>query len=409
MQVQRKEGVRLIGGKVVLVVLDGVGIGALPDAGQYGDEGSNTLAHTAEAVGGLRLPVLAGLGLGNISAIRGVDAAEKPKSLYGRMAQKSRGKDSTTGHWELAGLILQREFPTYPHGFPADLMRRFLSVTGCMGYLGNKTASGTAIIQELGAEHVRTGYPIVYTSADSVFQIAAHEEIIPLERLYQICRQTRDEVCTGEDAVGRVIARPFVETGGAFSRTTNRKDFSVDPPADTLLDLLASNGIETVGVGKVDDLFANRGLVRSRHTRTNAEGMDELVVRSGEMRRGLIFANLGDFDTLYGHRNDPQGFAAALQSFDARLPGLLETVGTGDLLILTADHGNDPVARSTDHSREYVPLLCVVGGREAGAALGTRSTFADVAATIAGYFDLRNSLAGTSFLSQVSQEAAMAE
>jgi phosphopentomutase len=407
--VQRKEGVRLIGGKVVLVVLDGVGVGALPDAGLYGDEGSNTVAHTAEAVGGLQLPVLAGLGLGNISTIRGVDAAEKPKSFYGRMAQKSRGKDSTTGHWELAGLVLRHEFPTYPQGFPADLMQRFLSVTGCKGYLGNKTASGTAIIQELGAEHMRTGYPIVYTSADSVFQIAAHEEIIPLEELYRICRQTREEVCTGEASVGRVIARPFVGSVGAFSRTTNRKDFSVDPPASTLLDLLASNGVETVGVGKVDDLFAHRGLVRSRHTRTNAEGMDELVERSGEMRRGLIIANLGDFDTLYGHRNDPRGFAAALQSFDTQLPHLLETVGTGDLLILTADHGNDPVARSTDHSREYVPLLCVVGGRETGGALGTRSTFADVAATIAGYFRVRNSLAGTSFLSQLYGEAAMAE
>jgi len=383
------------------VVLDGVGVGELPDAGQYGDEGSNTLAHTAEAVGGLHLPVLGALGLGNIAEIRGVAAAGKPKAFFGRMAEKSRGKDSTTGHWELGGLVLEHEFPTYPKGFPPDLMNRFLLITGCTGFLGNRTASGTAIIQELGTEHVRTGQPIVYTSADSVFQIAAHEEIIPLEQLYRICRQTRDEVCTGAASVGRVIARPFVGTDGAYVRTTNRKDFSLDPPADTLLDLLASHRIETVGVGKIDDLFANRGLARSRHTRTNAEGMDELVARSSEMRRGLIIANLGDFDTLYGHRNDPKGFAAALESFDAMLPRLLETVRTGDLLILTADHGNDPLTPSTDHSREYVPLLCVVGGREGGTTLGTRSTFADVAATAADYFGIRNSLAGTSFLSQV--------
>ena len=383
------------------MVLDGVGIGELPDAGRYGDEGSNTLAHIAEAVGGLHLPVLGELGLGNIAVIRGVKAAGKPKASFGRMAEKSCGKDSTSGHWELAGLVVEIEFPTYPKGFPADLMNRFLSITGCAGFLGNKTASGTAIIQELGAEHVRTGRPIVYTSADSVFQIAAHEEIIPLEQLYRICRQTRDQVCTGTASVGRVIARPFVGTEGAYVRTTNRKDFSLDPPADTLLDILASHGIETVGVGKVDDLFANRGLARSRHTRTNAEGMDELVARSGEMQRGLIIANLGDFDTLYGHRNDPKGFAAALESFDAMLPRLLETVRTGDLLILTADHGNDPITPSTDHSREYVPLLCLSGGREEGTALGTRSTFADVAATVADYFAIRSSLAGTSFLSQV--------
>jgi phosphopentomutase len=324
-----------------------------------------------------------------------------PGGFFGRMAERSRGKDSTTGHWELAGLILEREFPTFPQGFPAAVMNRFLAVTGCAGFLGNKTASGTAIIQELGAAHVRTGYPIVYTSADSVFQIAAHEEVIPLERLYRICRQTRDSVCMGEAAVGRVIARPFVGSEGAYVRTTNRKDFSLEPPGDTVLDLLSGQGIETVGIGKIDDLFAERGLARSRHTRTNAEGMEELVLQSGAMRRGFIIANLGDFDTLYGHRNDPRGFAAALESFDAFLPRLVETVRAGDLLILTADHGNDPVTPSTDHSREYVPLLCVVGGRHEGRGLGTRTTFADVAATVTEYFGIRSSLAGTSFLSHV--------
>jgi phosphopentomutase len=399
--VQRKEGLRLSDGKVVLVVLDGVGIGELPDAAQYGDQGSSTLANTAEVVGGLSLPVLGSLGLGNISAIRGVPPAAVPRASFGRMAPKSRGKDSTTGHWELAGLVLEKEFPTFPRGFPVSLMQKFLAVTGCKGFLGNKTASGTAIIKELGAEHVRTGYPIVYTSADSVFQIAAHEEVIPIPRLYEICTKTREQVCIGDSAVGRVIARPFVGTEGAFLRTTNRKDFSLNPPAGTLLDLLAANGIGTVGVGKVDDLFANRGLSRCRHTRTNTEGMEELVSRSAEMRRGFIIANLGDFDTLYGHRNDPPGFAAALEAFDASLPRLLETLRKGDLLLLTADHGNDPVMPSTDHSREYVPLLCVAGGRDEGTALGTRESFADVAATVAGYFGVRGSLAGSSFLPQV--------
>lgn len=384
-----------------MVVLDGVGIGELPDAAQYGDVGSSTLTNTAVATGGLTLPVLQTLGLGNIASIRGVAPAANPRAFFGRMAEKSRGKDSTTGHWELMGLVLEREFPTYPHGFPEELMGRFLSLTGCGGFLGNKTASGTAIIAELGAEHVRTGYPIVYTSADSVFQIAAHEEVIPLARLYAICQTARDQVCVGGDAVGRVIARPFIGTDGAFSRTTNRKDFSLDPPGETLLDLLVAGGIETVGVGKIDDLFANRGLKRSRHTRTNAEGIDELIVRATEMRRGLIIANLGDFDTLYGHRNDPRGFARALEAFDASLPQLLETVRTDDVLILTADHGNDPVMPSTDHSREYVPLLCFVGGQKEGRALGTRASFADVAATVAEYFGIRSSFPGTSFLSQV--------
>jgi phosphopentomutase len=399
--VQRKESLRLSNGKVVVVVLDGVGIGELPDAGQYGDAGSSTLSNTAEAVGGLTLPTLQALGLGNIAPIRGVAPAAKPGASFGRMAEKSRGKDSTTGHWELAGLVVEREFPTYPHGFPAPLMERFLSLTRCKGFLGNKTASGTAIIAELGAEHVRTGYPIVYTSADSVFQIAAHEAVIPLDRLYAICKATRDLVCVGDDAVGRVIARPFVGTEGAFARTTNRKDFSLDPPGTTLLDLLNGSGIETVGIGKIDDLFANRGLTRSRHTRTNDEGIAELIVQSEEMRRGLIIANLGDFDTLYGHRNDPRGFARALEACDAALPRLLETVRPGDLLILTADHGNDPVMPSTDHSREYVPLLCLAGGQQVGNPLGTRASFADIAVTIAEFFGIPSPFPGTSFLSQV--------
>lgn len=386
---------------MLLIVLDGVGVGELPDAARYGDEGSNTLANTARAVGGLRLPVLESWGLGNIIPVEGVRPTNSPRAFFGRMAQRSPGKDSTTGHWELAGLVLEKEFPTFPSGFPTALMQRFLAVTGCAGFLGNRTASGTAIMEKLGEEHVRTGFPIVYTSADPVFQIAAHEGVIPLKRLYEICQLTRDRVCTGANAVGRVIARPFIGTEGTFTRTTNRKDFSLDPPEPTLLDILHTHGLETAGVGKVDDLFANRGLGSTRHTHTNTEGVAEIIDRASRMGQGLIFANLGDFDTLYGHRNDPHGFARALEEFDAALPAIVETLRPGDVLIVTADHGNDPVAPSTDHSREYVPLLCFSPGEGAGRDLGTRGTFADVAKTVAEYFGMSDLMPGTSFLSQI--------
>lgn len=317
------------------------------------------------------------------------------------MAEKSGGKDSTTGHWELAGVVVHTPFPTYPKGFPGDLMQTFMREAGCTGYLGNTTASGTVIIQDLGAEHVRTGHPIVYTSADSVFQIAAHEEVIPLPRLYEICEITRTKVCIGRHEVGRVIARPFIGKVGEFTRTTNRKDFSLVPPEPTLLDLLQAAGIPTAGIGKIDDLFAMRGLSTSNHTRTNAAGIEELLRVSRSMDTGLIFVNLGDFDTLYGHRNDPAGFAAALEAFDASLPALAETVRPGDVFIITADHGNDPVMPSTDHSREYVPLLCYAPGGRSGGALGTRASFADVAKTLGEYFGISNSFPGTSFLSHI--------
>jgi phosphopentomutase len=387
-------------GKFVLIVLDGVGCGELPDAHRYNDEGSNTLANMASAVGGLRLPNLESLGLGNIIPIAGVKPVAAPRASYGRMAEVSRGKDSTTGHWEIAGLILEQEFPTFPQGFPETLLKSFCDVTGCRSYLGNKTASGTAIIQELGDEHVRTAYPIVYTSADSVFQIAAHEEVIPLQRLYDICRKTRDEVCVGEFAVGRVIARPFVGTKGNFSRTANRRDFSLKPLGVTLLDVLSDAGIETVSIGKVDDLFAGRGLSKTLHTRNNAEGIQCVVQEAQRMQSGLIFANLVDFDTLYGHRNDPMGMATALEAFDAALPSILETIGDDGVLVLTADHGNDPVTPSTDHSREYVPVL-VCSRKKQGANIGTRSTFADLGKTVADFFNVENVLSGTSFLSDV--------
>lgn len=389
-------------GKVVLIVLDGVGIGELPDAFRYGDEGSNTLVNTARSIGGVRLPHLGAFGLGNIAAIQGVPPTASSRASYGKMAEQSRGKDSTTGHWELAGLVVDAEFPTYPNGFPRQVINHFLEVTGLGGILGNIPASGTTIIQELGDEHVRSGFPIVYTSADSVFQIAAHEEVLPLERLYEICRQTREQVCVGEHAVGRIIARPFVGVSGAYTRTTNRRDFSLEPFGPTVLDVLHDAGIPTVGVGKIHDLYAQRGVSVSNHTKTNRDGVDAIISVTRNFQQCLIIANLGDFDTLYGHRNDPKGFAGALEDFDRRIPEITETLAGEDLLLITADHGNDPVSPSTDHSREYVPILVYAPAVATGVNLGTRSTFADVGKTIAEFFGVSNTLAGTSFLPAVT-------
>lgn len=357
--------------------------------------------NTALAVGGLTLPNFETLGLGNITAIQGIRRTASPKASVGRMAEVSRGKDSTTGHWELSGIILEKGFPTYPQRFPDDLLSRFLAETGCKGYLGTITASGTVIIQQLGDEHVRTGFPIVYTSADSVFQIAAHEEIIPLSRLYDICQKTRDRVCVGDAAVGRVIARPFVGATGNYTRTTNRRDFSLEPPSATVLDVLMDNNIPTIGIGKIDDLFAGRGLKEKIHTESNAQGIDETLKASRATEGGFVFTNLVDFDTLYGHRNDPKGFAEALEEFDRFIPSLIDTLGEGDLLILTADHGNDPVTPSTDHSREYVPVMAYTKSKETGTDIGTRNTFADLGKTVADFFGVRNTLDGTSFLRQV--------
>ncbi len=387
-------------GKAVFIVLDSVGIGALPDARSYGDEGSNTVGNTARAIGGLNLPNLQRLGLGKIVDAPGVPPVDVADACFGKMAEQSAGKDSTTGHWELAGVITERAFPLYPNGFPEDVLQKFLSVSKCKGYLGNKPASGTEIIKELGDEHVRTGYPIVYTSGDSVFQIAAHEEVIPLPRQYEICMRTRREVMTGVHAVGRVIARPFVGSSGSFVRTTNRRDFALDPPSTTLLDLLHEEGIVTIGVGKIDDLFCGRGLSQKFHTSSNAEGLRATIDAAGGLQRGFVMTNLVDFDMLFGHRQDPKGMGAALEEFDRGLPSLLGVLNEGDLLLITADHGNDPTDRSTDHSREYVPLLSFVQGRKRNVDLGIRETFADAAKTVSEYFSLRksSSLAGNSFL-----------
>ena len=381
----------------VLLILDGVGIGELPDAANYGDQGSNTLGNMAEKLGGLNLPNLQKLGLGNIAPVNGITPVKIPQASYGKLKEVSPGKDSTTGHWELGGIKVDFNFPYYPSGFPDELIDRFLEATGEKGVLGNKPASGTAIIEELGDEHVKTGYPIVYTSADSVFQIAAHEHVISIERLYEICRAARDVVLTGKDSVGRVIARPFIGESGSYTRTTNRKDFSMDPTSDTILDFLKSSGIETIAIGKINDLFNYRGIVTGIKTKSNSEGIAAVINTLKEKQNSFLFINLVDFDVYYGHRNDPEGFYKALIEFDSALPDILSELDDSDYLIITADHGNDPTSVSTDHSREYVPLL-FYNKKTTGRNLGVRSSFSDVAQTIAHFFKVNNDLKGTSFL-----------
>lgn len=385
--------------RVLVLVLDSCGIGGAPDAARYGDEGSSTLPHTAAARGGLRLPVLERLGLGRLAAIAGVPPAEHPQGAFGIMTETSAGKDSTTGHWELMGLILERPFPTYPHGFPPEVIEPFEARIG-RRVLGNRPASGTVIIAELGAEHVRTGRPIVYTSADSVFQIAAHEAVIPVDELYRMCEIAR-AILTGPHAVSRVIARPFVGEPGHFVRTDRRRDFSVPPPRDTVLDRLAAADVPVVAIGKIADLFAGRGITNAVHTHDDMDGLTQTARALPALDRGLVFTNLVDLDTLYGHRNDPQGYGADLERIDARLDEVFAQLGPAGLAFITADHGNDPTSRSTDHSRERVPLL-VAGPRvRAGVNLGVRSTFADLGATVAAAFGVPGTGAGTSFLEEV--------
>ncbi|MCL6099940.1 MAG: phosphopentomutase [Bacteroidetes bacterium] len=380
-----------------VIVLDGVGIGELPDAYKYNDEKSDTLGNMANLVGGLDLPNLAKFGLGNIKPIVGIQNQSKPLASFGKLSEVSAGKDSTTGHWELGGLKVEIEFPFYPKGFPKELIDKFLSETGEKNILGNYPASGTEIIKELGAEHVRTGFPIVYTSADSVFQIAAHEEIIPIPRLYEICTIAREKVLVGKDAVGRIIARPFIGTEGNYTRTTNRKDFSLDPPAPTILDFCLDAGIETYAVGKVNDLFNYQGIKHRMKTKSNDEGIEKIIELAKTVKGAFIFCNLVDFDVYFGHRNDPAGFHEALKQFDKRLPEITKHLDETDRLILTADHGNDPTDISTDHTREYVPLL-YYRKNVVGKNLGIRKTFADVAQTVAHFFNVNNDLQGTSFL-----------
>ena len=388
--------------RVLLVVLDGVGAGAAPDAAAFGDEGAHTLGHVAEAVGGLHVPNLEALGLGHLGLLAGVRRTGQPDGCFGRMAQLSNGKDSTTGHWEMAGVVLEKPFPTYPQGFPRDVIEAFQQAIG-RTTLGNYAASGTIIIQELGVQHLQTGSPIVYTSADSVFQVAAHERVIPVEELYGMCRTARRLLAPPHE-VARVIARPFTGEPGTFVvRTGGRRDFSVAPPAQTLLDALKAAGYPVIGIGKIEDLFKGRGLTRALPTKNDAETVEAILRTLQSAPRGLIFANLIDLDMLYGHRNDAAGFARALQAFDARLPDIIGGMRQDDLLCITADHGNDPTRPGTDHTREYAPLL-VYGARAArGVNLGTRESFADLGQTIAEALGIKRLAWGESFLHVVMQ------
>jgi phosphopentomutase len=389
--------------RAIVIVLDSVGIGALPDAHLYGDQGSNTLRSIAERVA-LQLPVMRSLGLDRLEPLIG-DISHPPAGAYGRMAEASGGKDSVTGHWEMMGVVLEHPFPTFPSGFPRDLMAEFERRIGRQT-LGNVVASGTEIIDRLGQEHVRTGEPIVYTSADSVFQIAAHEGVIPVPELYRICREAFELFAIGL-GVGRVIARPFVGAPGAFVRTANRHDYALEPTGATLLDRLTAHDIPVVAIGKIGDLFAGRGITRMVPTTSDADGLNRLSAAMSDTASGLIFTNLVDFDTVYGHRNDIAGYAANLQRFDERLGRILRELRPADLLVVTADHGNDPSTPSTDHSREYVPVLLTGVRVRAGVDIGTRATFADLGQTLAENFEVEPLAHGTSFLEQILEEGVV--
>jgi phosphopentomutase len=392
--------------RAIVIVLDSVGIGELPDAAAYGDHGSDTLGHIADAVP-LSLPALRSLGLDRVARLGPAQAPavrSRFETAAGRMAEASAGKDSVTGHWEMMGVVLDRAFPVFPDGFDAGLLAEFSRRTG-RGVIGNKAASGTAIIDELGPRHLESGDLIVYTSADSVFQIAAHEHLVPVAELYRACKIAYELVAEGL-GVGRIIARPFVGVPGAFTRTANRRDFALPPPGETLLDRLTSASQTVVAIGKIDDLFAGRGISTAIHTASDDEGMSQVIGQMGSLGRGLIFANLVDFDTLYGHRNDIAGYAANLERFDRRLADLLPRLRDDDLLVVTADHGNDPATPSTDHSREYVPILVSGAAVLRGATLGTRQTFADLGQTLAEVFGVGPLAHGTSFLHDIIQQPA---
>ncbi|MBP1155173.1 MULTISPECIES: phosphopentomutase [unclassified Paenibacillus] len=386
--------------RIAVIVLDSVGIGELPDAARFGDTGSHTLGHIAERVPSLRLPHMQQLGLGNIVSLQRIPPVEQPAGYYGKMAEVSVGKDTMTGHWEIMGLKVDIPFNVFPDGFPAELIERFEKETG-RKVLGNKPASGTEILDELGAEQMATGAWILYTSADSVLQLAAHEEIIPLEELYSGCEIARRLTLEEPYAVGRVIARPYIGKPGAFTRTSNRHDYAVKPPAPTVMNLLKDAGLDSISVGKINDIFSGEGITESNPTKSNLDGIHITMEKLSQPFEGLLFTNLVDFDSLYGHRRDPEGYAKALNEFDDWLPKLMERIGEDDLLILTADHGNDPVHPGTDHTREYVPLLVYNPAFQAAGSLGIRHTFADIAATIADNFEVTPVRNGTSFLREL--------
>ncbi len=392
--------------RIVLIVLDGAGIGAMPDAPEWGDAGSDTLGHILESRA-VNLPNLQRYGLGNIRPLANVPPLVQPEGSYGRCTLKSNGKDTTTGHWEMAGIVLKQAFPTYPNGFPSAILDRFVSETKVPGVLGNFAASGTEIIKDLGAEHVATGKPIVYTSADSVFQIAAHEETIPLDRLYEICETAR-RILDGEHKVGRVIARPFLGEPGNFFRTENRHDYAVQPPRANLLPALADADLDVVCIGKIASIYDSLGVTEDLKAKNNQQTIDQTIHALVQDTRGLIFSNLVDFDMLYGHRRDTEGYARALEHFDASLPAIEAAMWEGDLMILTADHGNDPTFPGSDHTREYAPLLVYGKKARGGVDLGTRGSLSDIGQTIAENFGLELA-EGKSFLREVLPAAELAE
>ena len=389
--------------RMILIVLDSAGIGEMPDAAEWGDAGSDTLGHILDSRE-VRLPNLQSLGLGNIRPLKNLPPVERPRGCFGRCALRSNGKDTTTGHWEMAGIILERAFPTYPNGFPPEIIDRFIKEAKVPGILGNVPASGTEIIKELGEEHVRTGKPIVYTSADSVFQIAAHEEIIPVPRLYEICETARN-ILRGEDEVGRVIARPFIGSTGAFRRTENRHDYAVPPPRENLLQALNEAGLEVVCIGKVASIYDAMGVTLDLTAKNNDQSIDQTISALRQTEQGLIFSNLVDFDMLYGHRRDTEGYARALEHFDSRLPEIEAAMGERDLFIITADHGNDPTFPGTDHTREYAPLIIFGKSARPGVDLGIRNSLADIGQTIAENFGLKLT-AGESFLHRIDNKEA---
>ncbi|MCY9664784.1 phosphopentomutase [Paenibacillus alginolyticus] len=383
--------------RICVIVLDSVGIGELPDAKQFGDSGAHTLGHIAEKVSGFALPNLQRMGLGNIAEIKGIPATDSPEGYYGKMAEVSVGKDTMTGHWELMGLRMTTPFNVYPDGFPAELISQFEQETG-RKVIGNKPASGTEILDELGEEQMKTGAWIVYTSADSVFQLAAHEDIIPLEELYRACKIARRLTMQDEFSVGRVIARPYLGEPGAFKRTPNRHDYAVKPPAPTVMNHLKDAGFDVIAIGKINDIFDGEGVTKTTSTKSNLDGIQKTIEVLGMSFKGLAFTNLVDFDSLFGHRRDPEGYGRSLEEFDSYVPQLKAGLGPKDLLILTADHGNDPVHPGTDHTREYVPILLYSPSFNSPASLGIRGTFADLGATIADNFGVRATDQGESFL-----------
>ncbi len=386
-------------GKAIVIVLDGVGIGSAPDARIYNDEGSNTLGNISKRIENFHLPNLELFGIGELISLE-----SKPSEIigcYGKMKEVSTGKDSTTGHWELGGLISNIRFPVYPDGFPDEVIQKFLKENNLKGILGNKAASGTEIIKELGEKHIETGFPIIYTSADSVFQIAAHEEVIPVERLYEICKVTREKVMIGEHAVGRIIARPFIGSNGNFQRTHRRKDFALEPHGEIIFDVLKKNNIKTIGIGKINDLYAYRNIDVQIKTKNNLDGILQTIEFIKSEKYSYIMTNLVDFDMLYGHRNDVHGFYNALKEFDNYIPEIIDAMADEDILFITADHGNDPTFPGTDHTRELVPVLVYGKEIKKNVNIGLRNTFADLAKTICDFYKIKNSLYGTSFYQEI--------